>query len=383
MADREFGFETLCLHAGQIPDAADRLARGADLPDDVVRVRQRRPRGEPLQPADVRQRLLAHLESDRRRCSRSASRRSKAGAPRWRPPPGRPREMIALLTLLQQRRPHRRRRRTLYGGTLHACSRVNFAQARHRHDVRRSRRSGEFPPRAQAEHQGDLRRDDRQSRSINVIDIAAIADDRARGRRAARRRQHAGLALPVPADRARRRHRRAFGDQVPRRPRHDHGRRRRRDRQVPVGQRQVPADDRALARLPRRALLRDLRRLRLHDEGAHGDRCARLGPTLSPFNAWLLLQGIETLHVRMDRALRQSRWPSRSILAAHPKVDVGELPGPAGSPYHALAKRYLPKGAGALLTFGVKGGVRGRREVHRGAAVHARTSPTSATRRRS
>ena len=55
----------------------------------------------------------------------------------------------------------------------------------------------------------------------------------------------------------------------------------RRVRQVPLGQRQVPGDDRALARLPRRELLRDLRRLRLHDEGAHGDdarsapRCRR------------------------------------------------------------------------------------------------------------
>ena len=79
------------------------------------------------------------------------------------------------------------------------------------------------------------------------------------------------LALPVPADRVRRRHRRALGDQVPRRPRHDDGRRDRRVGQVPLGQRQVSRDDRALARLPRRDLPRDLRRLRLHDEGAHGD----------------------------------------------------------------------------------------------------------------
>ena len=63
-----------------------------------------------------------------------------------------------------------------------------------------------------------------------ITDIEAVADDRAQGRRAADRRQHAGDALPVQADRARRRHRRALADQVPRRPRQldrRHDRRRR------------------------------------------------------------------------------------------------------------------------------------------------------------
>src|SRR5271156_4688653 len=79
------------------------------------------------------------------------------------------------------------------------------------------------------------------------------------------------------------------------------------------------------------------------------------GPTLSPLNAFLTLTGIETLHLRMDRhvanALRVAEF-----LADHPRVAWVSYAGLKQSPFHDLARKYLPKGAGAVFTFGVKGG---------------------------
>ncbi len=79
------------------------------------------------------------------------------------------------------------------------------------------------------------------------------------------------------------------------------------------------------------------------------------GPSLSPFNAWLLLQGLETLPVRMERHCANAMGVA-SFLKDHPKVAWVNYPGLAGNRYHALTRRYMPKGAGALLSFGIKGG---------------------------
>ncbi len=79
------------------------------------------------------------------------------------------------------------------------------------------------------------------------------------------------------------------------------------------------------------------------------------GPTIAPFNSWLLLQGLETLPVRMDRHVSNAMGVA-AFLRDHPKVAWVNYPGLADNPYHALAKRYLPKGAGSLLAFGIKGG---------------------------
>lgn len=82
-----------------------------------------------------------------------------------------------------------------------------------------------------------------------------------------------------------------------------------------------------------------------------------LGPTLSPHSAFLLLQGIETLHLRMPRH-SESALAVAQHLAAHPRVEWVQYPGLPGNRYHALAQRYLPRGAGGILTFGVRGGAR-------------------------
>ncbi|MGA8050803.1 MAG: O-acetylhomoserine aminocarboxypropyltransferase/cysteine synthase family protein [Burkholderiales bacterium] len=81
------------------------------------------------------------------------------------------------------------------------------------------------------------------------------------------------------------------------------------------------------------------------------------GPTLSPLNAWLLLQGIESLPLRMDRHCANALAVAR-FLQDHKHVAWVNYPGLPGSKYHALAKKYLPKGASGLLNFGVKGGAR-------------------------
>jgi O-acetylhomoserine (thiol)-lyase len=80
-----------------------------------------------------------------------------------------------------------------------------------------------------------------------------------------------------------------------------------------------------------------------------------IGPALSPFNAFLILTGIETLPLRMqkhcDNARQVAEW-----LAQHKQVAWVSYPGLAGDRYHNLAKKYAPKGAGAVFTFGLKGG---------------------------
>ncbi|MGE5089675.1 MAG: O-acetylhomoserine aminocarboxypropyltransferase/cysteine synthase family protein [Candidatus Levyibacteriota bacterium] len=80
-----------------------------------------------------------------------------------------------------------------------------------------------------------------------------------------------------------------------------------------------------------------------------------LGPTLSPLSAFLLLQGIETLHLRMPRHCESALAVARH-LAQHPAVEWVNYPLLEGNPAFPLAQRYLPRGAGGILTFGVKGG---------------------------
>ena len=80
-----------------------------------------------------------------------------------------------------------------------------------------------------------------------------------------------------------------------------------------------------------------------------------IGPAISPFNAFQILTGIETLPLRMERhcanALAVAKW-----LKARPEVSWVSYAGLEEDPYHALAQKYVPKGAGAVFTFGLKGG---------------------------
>jgi O-acetylhomoserine (thiol)-lyase len=80
------------------------------------------------------------------------------------------------------------------------------------------------------------------------------------------------------------------------------------------------------------------------------------GPCISPFNSFLFIQGIETLKFRMEahcsNALAMAEW-----LGKHPAISWVKYPGLKSSPYYALAHKYMPKGQGSIVTFGIKGGL--------------------------
>ncbi len=86
------------------------------------------------------------------------------------------------------------------------------------------------------------------------------------------------------------------------------------------------------------------------------------GASISPFNSFLLLQGLETLSLRMERHC-QNALRVAQFLKEHPAVSWVHYPGLLDDPFHELTKRYLPRGAGAIFTFGVKGGYEAGKKV--------------------
>ena len=87
-----------------------------------------------------------------------------------------------------------------------------------------------------------------------------------------------------------------------------------------------------------------------------------MGAALSPFNSFLLLQGLETLSLRVERHV-QNAEKIVDFLVNHPMVEKVNYPKLSDSPYHALAEKYLPKGVGSIFTFHVKGGEAEARKV--------------------
>ena len=80
-----------------------------------------------------------------------------------------------------------------------------------------------------------------------------------------------------------------------------------------------------------------------------------IGACLSPDNAWMFLQGIETLHLRMERHCENAQKVAE-FLEGHPKVEWLRYPGLPNDPAYPLAKKYLPNGYGGMIVFGIKGG---------------------------
>jgi len=78
------------------------------------------------------------------------------------------------------------------------------------------------------------------------------------------------------------------------------------------------------------------------------------GNTISPFNSFLLVQGIETLSLRVERHVQNTQVLAE-WLEKHPKVEYVNYPGLKSSKYHHLAQKYFPKGPGSVLTFKIKG----------------------------
>ena len=87
-------------------------------------------------------------------------------------------------------------------------------------------------------------------------------------------------------------------------------------------------------------------------------RCETLrtmGPVISPFNSFMMLQGLETLHVRMDRHVENTRKVC-DFLKGHERVSWVKYAGDPDNPYYELCRKYMPRGGGSVLTFGIKGG---------------------------
>jgi O-acetylhomoserine (thiol)-lyase len=87
-----------------------------------------------------------------------------------------------------------------------------------------------------------------------------------------------------------------------------------------------------------------------------------LGATISPFNSWLLIQGLETLHLRVERHSSNALAVAQ-YLEKHEDVEWVSYSGLPSHPSYELAQKYLPKGQGAILTFGIKGGVDAGRKL--------------------
>jgi O-acetylhomoserine (thiol)-lyase len=89
-----------------------------------------------------------------------------------------------------------------------------------------------------------------------------------------------------------------------------------------------------------------------------------IGACQSPFNSWLFLQGLETLSLRMEKHVKNAE-AAAAFLKQHPRVSWVSYPSLADNPYHAAAKKYLPRGAGAIMGFGIEGGIEaGRRFIN-------------------
>ena len=87
-----------------------------------------------------------------------------------------------------------------------------------------------------------------------------------------------------------------------------------------------------------------------------------MGAAIAPFNSFLLLQGLETLHLRMERH-SSNALAGAQFLEGHEAVEWVNYPGLPSHPSYDLAQKYLPKGQGAILTFGIKGGIEAGKKV--------------------
>ncbi|MGG3643618.1 homocysteine synthase [Bacillus gobiensis] len=87
-----------------------------------------------------------------------------------------------------------------------------------------------------------------------------------------------------------------------------------------------------------------------------------IGAALSPFNSFLLLQGLETLHLRLERH-SENALKTAEFLESHELVEWVSYAGLSSHPSYSLAQKYLPKGQGAILTFGIKGGVEAAKKL--------------------
>ena len=349
MADREFGFDTLCLHAGHVPDA-ETGARALPIYQTTSFVFDSADHAASLFNLQTFGNVYSRISNptvsalEERVAALEGGRAALAAAT------GMAAQMLALLTLCRNG-DHIVAARTLYGGTYSQLA-TTFAQFAidatfvDADDPAAFRRA--LKPNTKAVYAETL-----GNPQLNVCDIAAIADV-----------AH-GIGVPLVVDNT-------LASPYLCRP-FEHGA----DIVVHsvtkylgghgttmggilVESGKFPWDNGNFPQMTEAS--RGYHGVRFYETfgdfgftmKARMETMRTLGPTLAPLSAFLLLQGIETLHLRMPRHCESALAVARH-LAAHRAVEWVNYPLLEGNRYAKLAQRYLPRGAGGILTFGVRG----------------------------
>ena len=350
MADREFGFETLCLHAGQIPDAQTG-ARAVPLYQTTSYVFESADHAASLFNLQTFGNVYTRLSNPTTAVFEERMAAIEAGRAAVATASGQAAEMVALLNILENG-DHVVSSSKLYGGTYTMLA-VNFRKLGIEATFVDPDEPGNFR-RALKPNTKAIFSETLGNPAINVIDIAAIGaiareagvpfivDNTAASPYLCQPLTHGADIVVHSATKFIGGHGTSMGGVV-------------------IESGTFPWDNGKFASMTEPSA------------GYHGVRFyetfgdfgftmkARMevmrvfGPTIAPFNSWLLLQGLETLPVRMDRHVANAMGVA-TFLRDHPKVAWVNYPGLPDNQYHALAKRYLPKGAGSLLAFGIKGG---------------------------
>ncbi|MDQ3026869.1 MAG: O-acetylhomoserine aminocarboxypropyltransferase/cysteine synthase [Pseudomonadota bacterium] len=350
MADREFGFETLCLHAGQIPDAQTG-ARAVPLYQTTSYVFESADHAASLFNLQTFGNVYTRLSNPTTAVFEERMAAIEAGRAAVATASGQAAEMVALLNILENG-DHVVSSSKLYGGTYTMLA-VNFRKLGIEATFVDPDEPGNFR-RALKPNTKAIFSETLGNPAINVIDIAAIGaiareagvpfivDNTAASPYLCQPLTHGADIVVHSATKFIGGHGTSMGGVV-------------------IESGTFPWDNGKFASMTEPSA------------GYHGVRFyetfgdfgftmkARMevmrvfGPTIAPFNSWLLLQGLETLPVRMDRHVSNAMGVA-TFLRDHPKVAWVNYPGLPDNQYHALAQRYLPKGAGSLLAFGIKGG---------------------------
>jgi O-acetylhomoserine (thiol)-lyase len=350
MADREFGFETLCLHAGQIPDSQTG-SRAVPLYQTTSYVFDSAEHAASLFNLQTFGNVYTRLSNPTTAVFEERMAAIENGRAAVATASGQAAEMVALLNILENG-DHVVSSAKLYGGTYTMLA-VNFkklgidATLVDPDDPENFRRA--LKPNTRAVFSETL-----GNPAINVIDIAAIGaiareagvpfivDNTAASPYLCQPLMHGADIVVHSATKFIGGHGTSMGGVV-------------------VESGKFPWDNGKFPAMTEPSA--GYHGVRFHE--TFGDFAftmkARMevmrvfGPTISPFNSWLLLQGLETLPVRMDRHCANALAVAK-FLQDHPRVSWVNFPGLPSNQYHALAKRYMPKGAGSLLSFGIKGG---------------------------
>jgi O-acetylhomoserine (thiol)-lyase len=350
MPDRKFGFDTLCLHAGQIPDAATG-ARALPIYQTTSFVFDSADHAASLFNLQTFGNVYSRISNptvaalEERVAALEGGRAALAAAT------GMAAQMVTLLTLARHG-DHIVASRTLYGGTYSQLA-VTFAQfgidatfvdADDPHAFRRA-----LKPRTRALYAETI-----GNPQLNVCDIAALAeiahgagiplviDNTLASPYLCRPIEHGADLVVHSVTKYLGGHGTTMGGVV-------------------VESGKFPWDNGNFPQMTEAS--RGYHGVRFYETfgdfgftmKARMETMRTLGPTLSPFAAFLLLQGIETLHLRMPRHCEAALAVAKH-LAEHPLVEWVRYPFLDRDPYRKAAERYLPHGAGGILTFGIRSG---------------------------